>query len=185
MGVDNSKRSWDLAVVSGVNVIKHGWRLHGCWEEQELSGRRGHCWKQQIMWLQKSRKRIPSPNRSKQTHRAKKRNPKKPRKTSYHVWNHRGLQSLTPKVGTQITRISKESHCFHSLSMLKVFSIQEKDLFMFHQCQFCVHQQTVCVYRREGSVLCSCELSWLITCFLFPSKINTTTKFNRAYQHIY
>lgn len=39
------------------------------------SGRRGHCWKQQIMWLQKSRKRIPSPNRSKQTHRAKKKKP--------------------------------------------------------------------------------------------------------------
>lgn len=36
MGADNSKRSWDLAVVLGVNVIKHGWRLHGCREEEEL-----------------------------------------------------------------------------------------------------------------------------------------------------
>lgn len=35
MGADNSKRSWDLAVVLGVNVIKH-W-LEAPW----LSGGRG------------------------------------------------------------------------------------------------------------------------------------------------
>lgn len=82
MGADNSKRSWHLAVVLGVNAIKHSWKLHGGWKKRSFdSGRGGHCWKQQIMWLHKSRKRIPSPNRFKQTHKAKKKKEKKPQET--------------------------------------------------------------------------------------------------------
>lgn len=42
MGADNSKRSWHLAVVLGVNVIKHSWKLHGgCKEEELLFWKRG------------------------------------------------------------------------------------------------------------------------------------------------
>lgn len=43
------------------------------------SGRGGHCWMQQIMWLQKSTKRIPAPNRLKQIHKGKKKKKETPK----------------------------------------------------------------------------------------------------------
>lgn len=66
-----------MAAVLGVNVIKNtaGGSMAVAKKRSFDSGRGGHCWKQQIMWLQKSRKRIPSPNRFKQTHEAKKKKP--------------------------------------------------------------------------------------------------------------
>lgn len=80
-------RRWGKQLKWGQNIVKEAgtWLLFLGWMPLNTaggsmavakrrsfdSGRGGCCWKLQIMWLQKSRKRSPSPNRFKQIHKAK------------------------------------------------------------------------------------------------------------------